>query len=162
MRDVVAVAGEHVESIELHHGIVLARMQRVEIGNAVDVADAAGTPYLVRWEAIGPFPRAAALGEQFGTRLGELHKGAALMHHELAALDCEPQAGAILGRRGALLVEKRRVDLLDMDTAILHRLDRAGDLDQFAGGFFRVGVDTGFGEFHWLGRINPVGWCRSG
>jgi hypothetical protein len=58
---------------------------------------------------------ASQLGEQLGTRLGELHKGAAIMHNEPTALDCEPQAGAVLGRRSALLVEKRRVDLLDVD-----------------------------------------------
>ena len=76
------------------------------------------------------------------------------MHHEPTALDCQPQAGAVFGRRGALLVEKRRVDLLDVDTAILHRLDRAGDLDQFAGGCFRVGVDTGRPIA--LGSFRPV------
>jgi hypothetical protein len=79
------------------------------------------------------------------------------MHHEPTALDREPQADAIFGWRGALLVQKRRVDFLNMDTAVLHRLDRAGDLDQFAGGCFKVGVDTGFGELHWFWRLNPVG-----
>jgi hypothetical protein len=38
-----------------------------------------------------------------------------------------------------------------VDTAILHGLDRVGDLDQFARCGFRVGVGAGSGEFH--GRI---------
>jgi len=36
------------------------------------------------------------------------------------------------------LVQKRRVDQFDVDATVLHCLDRVGDLDQLAGGFFRV------------------------
>jgi hypothetical protein len=43
-------------------------------------------------------------------------------------------AGTALG-----LVQKRPVDLFDMDATALNRFDRIGDLDQLAGGFFRVG-----------------------
>lgn len=34
--------------------------------------------------------------------------------------------------------------------AVLHRFDRVGDLDQLAGGDFRVGVGAGLGEFHFM------------
>jgi hypothetical protein len=37
-----------------------------------------------------------------------------------------------------------------MDTAVLHRFDRVGDLDQLAGCFFRVSIGAGGGKFHRL------------
>jgi hypothetical protein len=42
----------------------------------------------------------------------------------------------------ATALRERRVDQLNRDTAILHGLDRACDLDQLAGGFVRVGKRT--------------------
>jgi hypothetical protein len=44
--------------------------------------------------------------------------------------------------------KKRPVDQLYIDATVLHRLDGIGDLDQLAGGFFRVGVRAINGEFH--------------
>jgi hypothetical protein len=41
------------------------------------------------------------------------------MHHEPTPLDCEPQAGAIIGRCFAISVLKRCVDHLDVDAAVL-------------------------------------------
>ena len=55
---------------------------------------------------------------------------------------------AVLGRRATLPIQKRPVDLLDMDAAVLHGLGCVGDLDEFAGGFFGVGIGSIGGEFH--------------
>jgi hypothetical protein len=44
-------------------------------------------------------------------------------------------------------MQKRPVDEFDEDAAVLAGLNRIGDLDQFARGFFRVRVGTV--EFHW-------------
>ena len=46
-----------------------------------------------------------------------------------------------------MLVQKRPVDQFDIDAAVLHRLDRIGDLDQLAGGFLRIGVGAVGGVF---------------
>jgi hypothetical protein len=64
-------------------------------------------------------PTEPCLGKQIGARLRELHERAALVHHQPAALDCQLQASAIFGRRCALPKQKRRIDLLDVDAAVL-------------------------------------------
>jgi hypothetical protein len=48
------------------------------------------------------------------------------------------QTGFVLCRTTAPLQE-RRIDQLNMDTVILHGLDRVCDLDQLAGGLVGVG-----------------------
>ena len=50
--------------------------------------------------------------------------------------------------RASSSLEERSVDLLYMKPAILHGLDRVGDLDQLAGGFLWVGIAALSGEFH--------------
>jgi hypothetical protein len=40
------------------------------------------------------------------------------------------------------------IDDLDVDVAILHRLERAGVLHQSARGFRRIGIGSVGGEFH--------------
>jgi hypothetical protein len=45
--------------------------------------------------------------------------------------------------------EERPVDLLDVGTPVLHRLDGIGDVHQFAGGGFRIATGAGPNEFHW-------------
>jgi hypothetical protein len=47
-----------------------------------------------------------------------------------------------------LLRQKRRVDQFDVNAAVLNGFNRVGDLDQLAGGFFRVGVGAIRGKFH--------------
>ena len=42
--------------------------------------------------------------------------------------------------------QERRIDELDVDPAILHRLNRACDLDQLAGGDIRIGEGGGAGR----------------
>jgi hypothetical protein len=44
------------------------------------------------------------------------------------------------------------IDLLDIDAAVLHRLDAVGYLQQLAGGLLGVGVGSRGGEFHLLSR----------
>jgi hypothetical protein len=62
-------------------------------------------------------------------------------------MDCQPticnssfETGFVFYRT-AIVLQERRVDKLNMDTAILHRLDGVGDLDQLAGDW--SGSDNG-------------------
>jgi hypothetical protein len=59
------------------------------------------------------------------------------VHLDPAVLDGMLQPGAVLGGRAFDLEEKRPVDLLDMNAAILNGFDAAGDLDQLASGCCR-------------------------
>ena len=51
---------------------------------------------------------------------------------QLAALNRELGAGAIFGRAAFVFEQEGAVDQLDEDAAVLHCLDRVGDLPQFA------------------------------
>ena len=55
------------------------------------------------------------------------------MQPQPAQQDRALQRRAVLIRRAASL-EERAVDQLDIDAAVMDRLDRVGDLDQLAGG----------------------------
>ena len=72
------------------------------------------------------------------------------MHLEPTALDREFDACVVLGRAAAVTEEKRLVDLLDVD-APLYWLDRIGDFEDPARGFFRVGIGAGGGLSHCQG-----------
>ena len=85
-------------------------------------------------------------GEQFGTARRELHIGPGLVQPQPAQLDCECERGAELVWRAAFL-EEGAVDPLDVNAAVLDRLDRVGDLDQLAGGVVRSAR-------WWLGSMN--------
>ena len=52
-----------------------------------------------------------------------------------------------------MLEQHRTVEQFDVDPAILHSFDRIGDLDQFTGRGFRVGIGTGGSEFNRADRI---------
>ena len=58
----------------------------------------------------------------------------ALVQHQPAALNREIQASLVFGRRALLAVQEWPVDQLD--PAVLHGLDAAGDLKDLAGGLF--------------------------
>ena len=64
---------------------------------------------------------------------------AALMQIEPAVLNGVFDPGTELWPTGLERVEERRVDLLDVDAAVLNRLDARGELDQLAGLGLRVG-----------------------
>src|ERR1700681_4324440 len=96
-------------------------------------------------------------GEQLGAGLGKLHIGPGFVHPQPAAGDGELDAGAIFGRTATFLKQKRPVDLLNVDPAVLDRLDRVGDLKQLARGFFRVGERSLGGIFHRL--ASTVMWA---
>ena len=70
------------------------------------------------------------------------------MQDEPAARDSQFEAGLVFGRRALVLAEKRPVDQFDEDPAVLCRLDRVGDLDQLARGFFWIALGAIGGEFH--------------
>jgi hypothetical protein len=52
-----------------------------------------------------------------------------------------------------MLLQERPVDQLDMDAAVLHRLDGIGDLHQLPSGSFRVGKGALVDEFH---EVSPT------
>src|SRR6476620_1547453 len=78
------------------------------------------------------------LCEQVGAGLGELHVGTGLLLPQPAFGDGIVQRGTVVLGRAAFLEQERPVDLLDVDAAVLHRLDRVGDLQQLAGGDGRI------------------------
>jgi hypothetical protein len=57
------------------------------------------------------------------------------------------QPGFVLGCAAAFFVQEWRVDFLDVDAAVLHRLDGVGDLKEFSGGLLRLGVGARGCEF---------------
>ena len=69
-------------------------------------------------------------GKQVSAGRGEADEGAALVHREPAPLDRQFHAGAVFGRAGLVLEEERPVDLLDVDPAVLYRLDGVGDFEK--------------------------------
>lgn len=68
----------------------------------------------------------------------ESDERAALVHHDPAALDRVFNPGEILFDRSLNFEQKRPVDLLDMNAAILNGFDAVGDVDQLAGCCFGV------------------------
>jgi hypothetical protein len=74
---------------------------------------------------------------------------------EPALGDGEIEASFVLGR-GAAFPEERPVDLLDVQAAVLNRLDRAGDLQEPAGGLRGVGERSVGGVLHHRGSAFPV------
>ena len=70
-----------------------------------------------------------------------------IVHREPAALDCEFEARAVLGRAAAVAEKKRLVDFLDVDAA-LNGLDRVGDFEDAAAGF--SGSAKGRGEVYFI------------
>jgi hypothetical protein len=71
-----------------------------------------------------------------------------------SAFDRELEACTVFRRRAAQVVQEWPVDLLDVDAAILHGLDGAGDLHQLAGGGFRIGEGTERDLFHFCPASN--------
>jgi hypothetical protein len=72
--------------------------------------------------------------------LGQPHIGAALVQAEPAVGDGALKAGFIFRRRALELIQEGAVDLLNVDAPVLHGLNATRDLDELAGGGFRVGV----------------------
>jgi hypothetical protein len=92
-------------------------------------------------------------GEQVGTGRGEPHEGTAFMSPQPALGDRVFDTDAVFGR-GATSVEKRVVDQLDMDAAVLHCLGRVGDLNQLARGGVGISEVARFDESHGFAFID--------
>jgi hypothetical protein len=54
-----------------------------------------------------------------------------------------------------LSLKERAVNQLDVDAAVLHRFDRAGDLDDATLGLLRIGIGAGLGELHAADQVSP-------
>ena len=80
------------------------------------------------------------------------------MQPQPAVLDRELEANAVFGRTAAGL-QKRPVDLFDVDAAVLDGFGRVGDLDQLAGGFLGISEGSIGGvfirSFHLAGGAKP-------
>src|SRR5262249_5166452 len=101
--------------------------------------------------------RTPSARQQGFAALEEPHIGPALGYLQPAAFDRVLDPCAELLAAGFELVEKRRVDLLDMDAAVLDGFDAGGQFDELARCGFRIGEGTFGGELHaadaprWLG-----------
>jgi hypothetical protein len=56
-----------------------------------------------------------------------------------------------------VLAHEARIDQLDVDAAVLHRLDRARDLDQLAGGGIRIDEGRGSANFKLIRLLAALG-----
>ena len=125
-----------------------------------------GSPGAPQPHACGAFPRTLWMGfadpatilaararahgsssEQGSPRLGELHIGAALVQHQPALGYRMLKAGFVFGRRPLQFEQKRPVDFLDVDPAVLDRLEGIGELQQLAGCGLGIGEGAGGDEF---------------
>ena len=77
------------------------------------------------------------LGEQLGASGRELHVSPGLVQPKPATLDRELEAGAVFGRAALELGQERPADLLNLNSAVLHWLDGAGDLHQLSAPRYR-------------------------
>jgi len=75
--------------------------------------------------------KAGSSGEQIRAGLGE-HVSSALVQHQPALLDGTLEPGLVFGRR-SLEAEQGPLNLLDIDPAVLDRLEGIGELDDLAG-----------------------------
>jgi len=106
------------------------------------------TPMCARIGSLPRSPRGDGSGKQRRTAIGELQIRSALVPPEPALRDGAFDSGPEV-ITAAASGQKRRVDALDVDAAILHRLDAVRYLDQLAGG------SVGVGEGASLSRCNP-------
>ena len=67
-------------------------------------------------------------GKHLGAGLSELHIGPAFVHPQKATGYGEFHARGVFGRLTAMFVKERPVDFLDVNPAVLNRLDRVGKL----------------------------------
>ena len=94
---------------------------------------------------------ATASSKQRRTAVCELHVGAALVPPGPALCDGARDSGAELVAAAASR-EKRIVDALDVDAAILYGLDAVGVLGELTRGEVRIGEATRLEEFHGGGQ----------
>ena len=72
------------------------------------------------------------------------------MHDQPAFCDREIEPDFAFGRRALQLEQERPVDLLDIDAAVLHRLEGMGQFDQLAGGDLGIGEGAKLDRTSWL------------
>jgi len=87
-------------------------------------------------------------GEQVRAALRQFHERAAVMHFEPAALNRQVEAGPIFRRRSFVAKQERAVEFLDIDAAILHRLEGVRVLHQTARSFVGIAIEAVGGVFH--------------
>ena len=85
-----------------------------------------------------------SLGEQIRTALREANEGAAIVNFQPAQANGAIETRRVFLRRPFVAEQERAVDLLDVNLAILNRLEGVRVLHQTAGGW--IGSTTAFGE----------------
>jgi hypothetical protein len=65
------------------------------------------------------------------------------------------EPGRIFFRCASIDVQERTIQLLDIDAAILHRLEGVGVLNQSARGLVGTGIGAVGGELHRTGTFSP-------
>jgi hypothetical protein len=75
------------------------------------------------------------------------------MQHQPAILDRALEAGLVFRRGGALDIEHRIIQLLNVNAAVLDRLDGIGKLDDLARGDLGIGVAAGLSKLHALENL---------
>ena len=96
-------------------------------------------------------------GKQRRPAVGELHVGAALVQPQPPQRDCMLDAGAEV-LPSAACRQKRRVDLLDEDAAVLHSLNVVRYLDQLVRGLVGIGEGTTGGKPNDQSPTSQVFW----
>lgn len=97
-------------------------------------------------------------GEQRRTRLGELSRKSRSRAATASPWQSPLKPGLVFRRRALELIEEGAVDLLNVNAAVLHRLEGVGQLDQLAGGDIGIGEGARVDEFHAAnpGRLSIV------
>jgi len=89
-----------------------------------------------------------ALGGQIRARLRDFYIGATLVQLKPTALDRELEPRRIFRKRRFVAKQEGVVDLLNIDPAVLNRLESSGVFQEAPRGRLRVGVGTVSSVFH--------------
>ena len=105
------------------------------------------TVIAINW-LVAETDKGSSLGEQVRARLREADEGPAVVEFKPAAFDGKREARRILFRGAPIDVQERAVELLDIDAAILHHLERVRVLHQSARCLFRISEGSVRGKSH--------------
>jgi hypothetical protein len=96
-----------------------------------------------------------ALGEEVGPALCQPYKCPAIVNFQPAQADRAIEAGPVFRRRSFVAEQKWAVEFLDIDAAILHRLEGVCVLHEAARGFIWIGIWSVGCELHRADTFSP-------